>query len=623
MASTYDRPAGATAAPLPYRDEHVDHLPFGGDEKADRYRTERYPGAVGLNWYAADPTLQFLARYYLTPEELAWAEPHLDGLGAMMGGRVAVLAEETDKNPPRLEQYDRWGHEIGRVILPPSVIEAKQLIFKHRFSNPAIRQDAQRHGVRLDFPGEAFSYLLDQADIGLACAIGTGMGMIQNLVGRYAPPAVRDWVMPKLLSPEWEGSAAQLLTERTGGSDLGHLETTASPDADGESWRINGFKWFVSNVDGEAFVVLAKPEGAPDSVRGVCTFLVLKERRDGRRNGIRIRRLKDKLGTKSVASAEVEFIDAEAFLLSGDPRDAGAASEPSGGDGRGLTRMMAMTNGSRLGVAMMGLGCARRALVESLCYARARSAFGARLIDQPLMRRKLAELIVDVEATQALVFDGYGMPNHQQDHDGRERLRLGAPIVKLKAARLGITAASDAIEVHGGNGYIENWPVARILRDAHVNTIWEGADNILCLDVRRGVEREQADEPLLARIREAVDHGGETPVAALVAERADDLERAIDAWKSLPRETAEARLFPLTQFMGDVYAGALLVEQADWEHRVEGGERKAIVAQLFAERYLGAPDPLRGIANQSDAALNRFDDLVAGALVDDRGPGSA
>ena len=153
--------------------------------------------------------------------------------------------------------------------------------------------------------------------------------------------------------------------------------------------------------------------------------------------------------------------------------------------------MMELTNGARLGIAMMGLGCARRALVESLCYAQSREAFGSELVHHPLMQRKLAELIVEVEAAQALVFDGYLGP----------RLRIGAPLIKLRAARLGITAASDAIEIHGGNGYIEQWPVARILRDAQVNTVWEGPDNILCLDVRRGMERERAEQPFLARLR--------------------------------------------------------------------------------------------------------------------------
>ena len=158
--------------------------------------------------------------------------------------------------------------------------------------------------------------------------------------------------------------------------------------------------------------------------------------------------------------------------------------------------MMELTNAARLGIALFALGNARRALVESLCYARARHAFGEALIDKPLMRRKLAEMIVDVEAAQALVFDGTGAANHRQPR--RVRQRIAVPVTKLKVCRLGITMASDAIEIHGGNGYIETWPVARLLRDAQVNTIWEGPDNILCLDVRRGIERADAHEPLLS-----------------------------------------------------------------------------------------------------------------------------
>ena len=169
----------------------------------------------------------------------------------------------------------------------------------------------------------ASNYLLNQADIGMGCALGTGGGMVQSLVAAYAPDDVKEHVLGKFESGAWAGETAQLLTERTGGSDLGALETTATRTGDGSAWLINGFKWFASNCAGEAFVVLAKPEGAPDSSRGVANFLVLRTRRDGSRNGVRVRRLKDKLGTRSVASGEVEFVDAEAFLLSGEPTPTG------------------------------------------------------------------------------------------------------------------------------------------------------------------------------------------------------------------------------------------------------------------------------------------------------------
>src|ERR1700761_4063450 len=585
-----------------YDVEAVDRLPFSTEEKSRRYRTDDYHGAVGLNWYLTDPTLRSTMAYYLPPDELALAERHLTHIGELMGGPVARWAEDTDRNPPRLERYDRWGHDVSQVVMPSSFEQSKRAVLD---AQQALRADARAAKVSSGLALFASNYLLNQADIGMGCALGTGGGMVQSLVAAYAPADVREHVLAKFASGEWAGETAQLLTERTGGSDLGALETTATRS--GDSWILNGFKWFASNCAGEAFVVLAQTEGAPDSSRGVANFLVLRTRRDGSRNGVRVRRLKDKLGTRSVASGEVEFVDAEAFLLSGE-----ATSDAGPSDGKGLGRMMELTNAARLGIALFGLGNARRALVESLCYARQRSAFGGALIDKPLMRRKLAEMIVDVEASQAMVFDAIGASNHRQPRSVRQRIAV--PVTKLKVCRLGITAASDAIEIHGGNGYIETWPVARLLRDAQVNTIWEGPDNILCLDVRRGIEKTQAHETLLARMHDAVSVSDDDATTALVARRIEDLDAAVTAWSKLDSDVAEARLFPLAQFMGDVYGGALLTEQAAWERATRGGERKALIARLYAQRYLADRGPLRGIDAESEEALDRFDELVDGAL---------
>src|SRR5271157_5489488 len=581
--------------------EAVDRLPFSTPEKSRRYQTDNYRGAAGLNWYLTDPSLQFTMAYYLQSDELAVVEPHLTRIGELMGGPVARWAEETDRNPPRLERYDRWGHDISQVVMPASFTQSKRAILD---AQQALRSEARAAKISSSLTLFASNYLLNQADIGMGCALGTGGGMVQSLVAAYAPADVREHVLAKFDSGEWAGETAQLLTERTGGSDLGALETTATRS--GDAWLLNGFKWFASNCAGEAFVVLAKPEGAPDSSRGVANFLVLRTRRDGSRNGVRVRRLKDKLGTRSVASGEVEFVDAEAFLLSGEP--SGEALEAGPSDGKGLGRMMELTNAARLGIALFAVGNARRALVESLCYARQRRAFGDALLDKPLVRRKLAEMIVDVEAAQAMVFDGTGFANHRQPRAVRQRIAV--PVTKLKVCRLGITMASDAIELHGGNGYIEAWPVARLLRDAQVNTIWEGPDNILCLDVRRGIERAHAHQPLLERLHDAVTVSDDDETTRLIRCRVDDLEAAIRAWSKLDGAVAEARLFPLTRFIGDVYAGALLTEQAAWERATRQTDRKALVARLYALRHLSDQGRLRGIDVEADEAIERFDDLV-------------
>ena len=574
--------------PPAYGTEPVDRLPFGSPEKSKRYATERYAGAEGLNWYRSDPALIALLKRRLTAEEFAWAEP-------------------------RLERYDRWGHDVSRIVIPESVLASRRALYEAGFERPDVLRDAQGRGLRTTHFVAASQYLVDQADIGMMCALGTGGEMVARLVAEYAPPDVKELVVGKMLSGEWWGSTAQLLTERTGGSDLAQIETTATPQ--GDAWLLNGFKWFASNADGQAWVVLAKPEGAPDGLRGVCSFLVLQERRDGSRNGIRIRRLKDKLGTKTVASAEVELCDAEAFLLA-PAGDAGSAA--GAGDGRGLSRMMELTNGARLGIAMMGLGCARRAFVEAACYARARPAFGAPLTDHPLMRRKLVEMAGDVQAAMALVFDGYSTA----DASGAgARLRLGAPLAKLMAARLGVTAASDAIEIHGGNGYVETWPVARILRDAQVNTVWEGADNILCLDVRRAIEREQAHLPLLERIEKAASAAAGHSGSELISAAASQAEHAVDSWIQLnasDRGAAEARLFPLSVLLSRVYAAAVLWEQAAWEAEHLGSANRLLAARLWTKRRVLDGGPLAELTDPDPIELSDFDHLIHDTLLDDR-----
>ena len=606
-----------------YATEPVDRLPFGSADKTERYATERYLGAEGLNWYQADPSLRALLRRRLNHDELAWAEPRLDRLGELCGGPITRRADETDRNPPRLERYDRWGHDVSRVVMPETVKATKRDLYEAGFERPDVLREAQSRGLRTTHFVAASQYLLDQADIGMMCALGTGGEMVARLVAEYAPADVRELVIGKMTSGEWWGSTAQLLTERTGGTDLAQIETTATPagarapgsrPGDSDAWLLNGFKWFASNADGQAWVVLAKPEGAPDGIRGVCSFLVLQRRRDGSRNGIRIRRLKDKLGTKAVASAEVELADAEAFLLA----PTSETGEASGGDGRGLTRMMELTNGARLGIAMMGLGCARRSFVEALCYARARPAFGAALAEHPLMRRKLLEMASDVEAAAALVFDGYSTgdasgPGH--------RLRLGAPLAKLIAARLGISAASDAIEIHGGNGYVENWPVARILRDAQVNTIWEGADNVLCLDVRRAIERDEAHLPLLERMEKAIASGADQPGFGAVSGGVARAESAITSWMKLnarDRQVAEARLFALSQLLAQSYAGAVLWEQATWEAEHLGDDRRLLVAGHWAKRRLDGGGLAAEIEDPDTTELAHFDRIMDGALADPR-----
>ncbi len=245
-----------------YDTEAVDRLPFATPKKSRRYQTDHYRGAVGLKLVLLRPDAAvhhgvLLAPRRIAPDELSVVEPRLESIGDLMGGPVARWAEENDPNPPRLERYDRWGHDVSRVVMPESFTRAKLAVLD---AQQALRSDARAAKVSSGLALFASNYLLNQADIGMGCALGTGGGMVQSLVSAYAPADVAEYVLGKFASGEWAGETAQLLTERTGGSDLGALETTARRS--GDVWLLNGFKWFASNCAGQAFVVLAKLEGA-------------------------------------------------------------------------------------------------------------------------------------------------------------------------------------------------------------------------------------------------------------------------------------------------------------------------------------------------------------------------
>ena len=170
-----------------YSEERADSLSFNTPEKSDRYRTERFPGAIGLNWFDCDPTLQRAMRYYLTAEEYAWAGPRLTGLGELMGGLIAERAELTDKNPPRLVKYDRWGHDVSEVIIAESAKQTKRDLVQNGFIGPKFRRDAEAANVNAGPLAMASGYLLNQAEIGMSCAMGADAGMVESQVARFAP----------------------------------------------------------------------------------------------------------------------------------------------------------------------------------------------------------------------------------------------------------------------------------------------------------------------------------------------------------------------------------------------------------------------------------------------------
>jgi len=565
---------------------------------------------IGLNWYDADPNLQQLVERLCHPDDRAFAEQQLRKMGALIGGPVAARAEVTDKHPPRLEQYDRWGHDAMRVVHHESAIATKRDLWEHGFLGLRWTDDVRktRAGKLPPVVNTGFLYFLNQAETGMACGIGM-TSSAAGIVDRHAPPDVRERFLPHLTTMDFAEAyeGGMFMTEVRGGSDLASSETTATKTPDG--WRINGSKWFCSNLDAEVIITLARPEGAPAGLPGLAQFLVPQRRADGSRNGIHIRRLKDKLGTKAVPTGEVDFVDAEAYLMGRDPAD--TSGDTAARDGRGVNRMMEMVQGSRFGVAIMGLGIMRRSFMEAAIYAHHREAFGRPIAEYPLVRETLVNMAIEVEAGCALAFEA-AEAGARKDPDSRRLYRILVPLAKFRCTRRGIELASQAIEVHGGNGYIEEWPVARQLRDAQCHTIWEGTENIICLDVMRAMRKEHAEESLFARVERAIggaEHPALVDTVSQIGRSVDELKDAIAYLERSPEELRLLNARRMTDYMADVAQAALLVEEAVWELANKNSARKAIVARHFVNARL-IPQPARGITSGDRTAIDYFDPIV-------------
>jgi acyl-CoA dehydrogenase len=558
----------------------------------------QFDRAIGLNWYEIDPDLQDTIKRYIPSEDVAAADERLREVGALIGGPVAERAEMTDKNPPRLERFDRWGNEVNRVVHHPGALQTKRDLWE---SGRRYSANGRQHAV----VGSASGYLLDQAETGMGCAVGM-TGGVAGLVASYGSDDVKSHFMPHFTTDNydefWDG--AMFLTERDGGSDLGGATKTRATHLDGDLWMLNGFKWFCSNVDAQAIATLARPEGAADGTGGIALFVVPRVRRDGSPNGVHVRRIKDKLGTRAVPTGEVDFVDAESYLLAG-----GQRSRDAGVDGKGMGRMMGgMVQGSRLGVAFMGLGIARRSFLEAAIYGAHRRAWGNRIDAFPMVRETLVRMAMELEAAAALCFDA----SAASDRRDTGLWRILPTLAKYRATRRGVQLATAAIEIHGGNGYIEDWPLARQLRDGQCHPIWEGTENIIAIDVVRAIEREGAMQPLLDRVERALagaDHPMLAPIAESIRSYRAEAEEAVAYVAAAPKDVARLHPRRITRYLTNLVSAALLTEQAASELAERGSARKAALARLYTNVHLGTRR-LGGIGQDDQIVLEGFDAIT-------------
>ncbi|MBI5369249.1 MAG: acyl-CoA dehydrogenase family protein [Planctomycetes bacterium] len=453
------------------------------------------PEPFAASYWEADPTLRaWLARRLPAPT-LDWARPALEAMGRAAAFEVAPRAAVADRLSPRLVSHDARGERLDFVEYHPAYREMEAVAYgggtialKYEPETPASHR-RQRHAV-----GFALGYLFGQAEMGLFCPVCMTDG-VARVLERSASPALAAECIPRLAARRLDRlyRGAMFLTERAGGSDVGAIETRAVRD--GDAWRLSGDKWFCSNVDAEAALVLARPEGAPAGTRGLGLFLMLRDLPDGRRNAIRISRLKDKLGVRSMPTGEVVLEGACA-------RQVGALED-------GFKQMAEMLNYSRLYNSIAAAAVLRRAVNEAAHFSAGRRAFGRAIAEHSLQAETLAELEIAARAATLVALDLAGLLDQVDagDAEAVRRSRLLTPLCKYWTGKLAVKGVSEAMECLGGCGYIEDWPMPRLLRDAQVLPIWEGTSNILVLDALRTTGKVAAPEdvlgPALERARRA------------------------------------------------------------------------------------------------------------------------
>jgi acyl-CoA dehydrogenase len=537
------------------------------------------PDCRGLNFFQIDAGLRQLLALYLDAPTLRHFEPHFDRLGALAGGRLDELAAIADKHAPVLHARDRQGRDEDWIEYHPAYREMEEIAFGD-FQFHAMSHRGGVLGFDAPLPPVAkyvFQYLFVQSEFGLMCPISVTDTSI-HLVAKYGSDDLKALLLPRMLSADparqWKGT--QFMTEKAGGSDVGAIETVARRERG--VWRLYGEKWFCSHTDADVALLLARPEGAPAGTRGLALFAMPRRLEDGRRNAYRIVRLKDKLGTRSMASGEIRL--------------EGAVAYPVGELAAGFKQMLDQVNLSRLSHGVRAAAMMRRCLNEALRAARGRAAFGRRVADYPLMRRQLMKLMVPAEQALSMVlFTADAMGRAQAGSPEAEQLlRILTPLVKFRACRDNIAVATGAMEARGGNGYIEEWVAARLVRDAHIGVLWEGTSNIIALDlIGRAVGKAGAHRALGQRLSERLEATQGVPPAQR-ARLGTALDRAMALAETVARSPQSEHLSrKAATALYNAVSAVLLAHEGAQDPR---DARRLLLSRMVLEHRLAADDPL-------------------------------
>jgi putative acyl-CoA dehydrogenase len=480
------------------------------------------PPFEDVNLFDGDAAL----REGLRREGGGFAEDAVRRYGALAGGReLLAQGQQANAHAPELRTHDRFGHRIDEVEFHPAWHAVLRTAMAHEVHNLPWRE--RRPGAHV--ARAAIFFLHTQAEAGSCCPLTMTFACVPALQSQ--PDVFAEWEAP-LLGTDYDprGLPARekrsvlvgmAMTEKQGGSDVRANTTRARPtgrSGPGETYELVGHKWFCSAPMCDAFLTLARTE------RGIACFLVPRWLPDGARNPLQLQRLKDKLGNRSNASAEIEY--------------RGTLARMVGEDGRGVRTILGMVQHTRLDCVTGSAGLVRQAVAQALHHAAHRTAFGRRLALQPLMRNVLADLALESEAATALALRlARAFDLAPEDPAERGFARLATAVAKYQVCKRAPALVAEAMECLGGNGYVEESILPRIYREVPVNAIWEGSGNVICLDVLRAMAREpESLEAVRAELAGA--RGGDRRLDAWVAALDAELARPEDA-EARARRTAE------------------------------------------------------------------------------------
>ncbi|GAA4221228.1 alkylation response protein AidB-like acyl-CoA dehydrogenase [Streptosporangium album] len=518
------------------------------------------------NRWTADRVLRQAVRRLLPPDVFQKAAEDLELAAERCVTEMAPLAARAEATPPRHVPYDAWGNRVDRIEVDPAWTELVAIL--QGLGAVAIPHE-RTYGDHSRVVQAVLFQMAQAVSATALCPLGMSDGAVTCLREHDADLAAA--YVPLLTRRVNGWTSGQWMTEKAGGSDLSRSGTVATPLGDG-TWALRGTKWFTSATTADIAVALARPEGAGPGSRGLSLFALELRRPDGGWNGLRVRRLKDKYGTRGLPTAELDLD--------------GTVATPVGGIGGGIAKISTVLHVARMEAAQAGPGATGHLLQLARDYARRRLVRGAPLADSPVHVGWLAEIAAEYEAMVQMALRTAQLVGLRESGSGDERLaRVVVPLAKLSTARQAVRTCSELLESFGGAGYLEDTGIPRVLRDVQVQSIWEGTTNVLALDVMRAL----ADPEVAAAFRDDV----EAQLAAHPHPRVEAAARIIRAaaWDVTSREPDPAAGREVAWGMARTYQAALLAAQAGWALTALGDGRSAVALETFIAHPLVPPAP--------------------------------